>query len=73
VFSIIAYNIFIIGILVGAYKFLQLLPEDKKLVVNELNLLIGLGAIIGLSGNFIPKLKTKFQELILRAFGYRNN
>jgi hypothetical protein len=73
VFSIIAYNLFIVGVLVGAYKILQLLPEDKKLVVNDLNLIIGLGAIIGLSGNFIPKLKTKFQELILRAFGYRNN
>lgn len=72
VFSIIAYNLFIVGILVGAYKILQLLPEDKKLVVNDLNLIIGLGAIIGLSGNFLPKLKTKFQELILRAFGYRN-
>lgn len=72
VFSIIAYNLFIVGVLVGAYKILQLLPEDKKLVVNDLNLIIGLGAIIGLSGNFIPKLKTKFQELILRAFGYRN-
>jgi hypothetical protein len=70
VFSIIAYNLFIVGVLVGAYKILQLLPEDKKLVVNDLNLIIGLGAIIGLSGNFIPKLKTKFQELILRAFGY---
>lgn len=72
VFSIIAYNLFIVGILYGAYKTLQLLPEDKKLIVNDLNLLIGLGAIIGLSGNFIPKLKTKFKELILRAFGYRN-
>jgi hypothetical protein len=70
VFSIIAYNLFIVGILVGAYIILQLLPEDKKLVVNDLSLIIGLGAIIGLSGNFIPKLKTKFQELILRAFGY---
>lgn len=72
VFSIITYNLFIVGILVGAYKILQLLPEDKKLVVNDLNLIIGLGAIIGLSGNFIPKMKTKFKELILRAFGYRN-
>ncbi len=72
VFSIITYNLFILGILVGAYKILQLLPEDKKLVVNDLNLIIGLGAIIGLSGNFIPKMKTKFKELILRAFGYRN-
>ncbi|WP_150452412.1 hypothetical protein [Arenibacter lacus] len=71
VFSIIAYNLFIVGILVGAYKILQLLPEDKKLVVNDLNLIIGLGAIIGLSGNFIPKLKTKFQELILRIFGFK--
>lgn len=72
VFSIITYNLFIVGILVGAYKILQLLPEAKKLVVNDLNLIIGLGAIIGLSGNFIPKMKTKFKELILRAFGYRN-
>ena len=71
-FSIIAYNLFIVCLLVGAYKILQLLPEDKKLVVNDLNLIIGLGAIIGLSGNFIPKLKTKFKELTLRAFGYRN-
>lgn len=71
VFSIVAYNLFIIGVLFGAYKVLQLLPEDKKLIVNDLNLIIGLGAIIGLSGNFIPKLKTKFQEMILRAFGYR--
>lgn len=70
VFSLVAYNLFIVGILVAAYKVLQLLPEDKKLVVNDLNLIIGLGAIIGLSGNFIPKLKTKFQELIFRAFGY---
>ncbi len=71
-FSIIAYNLFILCILIGAYKVLQLLPEDKKLVVNDLNLIIGLGAIIGLSGNFIPKLKTKFLKLILRVFGYRN-
>lgn len=72
VFSIIIYNLFIVGVLVGAYKILQMLPEDKKLVINDLNLIIGLGAIIGLSGNFIPKLKTKFQELILRAFGFQN-
>ena len=71
VFSIIAYNLFVVGVLVGAYKILQLLPEDKKLVVNDLNVIIGLGTIIGLSGNFIPKLKTKFEELILRAFGYK--
>ena len=72
VFSILAYNAFLIFILYGAYQTLQYLPEDKKLVVDDLNLIIGLGAIIGLSGNFIPKLKTKFQELILKAFGYRN-
>lgn len=73
VFSIIAYNLFIVGVLICAYKTLQLLPEDKKLVVNDLDLIIGLGAIIGLSGNFIPKLKTKFTELTLSVFGYRNN
>lgn len=72
VFSIIGYNAFLVLLLYGAYEVLQYLPEDKKLVVNDLNLIIGLGAIVGLSGNFIPKLKTKFQELTLRAFGYRN-
>lgn len=72
VFSIIIYNLFIVCILILAYKILQLLPNDKKLVVNDLNLIIGLGAIIGLSGNFIPKLKIKLQALILRAFGYNN-
>ena len=72
IFSIVVYNLFIIGILCGAYKAFQLLPEDKKLFVNDLNLILGLGAVIGLSGNFIPKLKTKFQEMILRAFGYQN-
>lgn len=71
IFSIIIYNLFIIVLIFGAYKILKLLPEDKKLFINDLNLLIGLGAIIGLTGNLIPKLKTKFQELILRALGYR--
>lgn len=70
VFSIITYNLLIVGILFGAYKILQLLPEDKKLVVNDLNLIIGLGALIGLSGNFLPKFKSQFKKLILRAFGY---
>lgn len=69
-FSIIAYNLFIVGVLYGAYKILQLLPEDKKLVVSDLGLIIGLGAIIGLSGNFIPKLKSIFKELTLSVFGY---
>lgn len=71
VFSTIIYNLFIVVILFGAYKILQSLPEDKKLIVNDLNQIIGLGAIIGLSGNFIPKLKTKFQELIFAIFGYQ--
>lgn len=70
IFSIITYNVFMTLILYGAYQVLQYLPEDKKLVVNDLNLIIGFGAILGLSGNFIPKLKTKFKELILRGFGY---
>jgi hypothetical protein len=73
IFSIIVYNLFIIVLLFVSYKILKLLPDDKKLVINDLNLLIGLGAIIGLTSNFIPKLKKKFQVLILRAFGYRVN
>lgn len=72
IFSIFWYNAFLILLLYGAYEILQYLPDDKKLVMNDLNLIIGLGAIIGLSGNFIPKLKSKFQVLILRAFGYPN-
>ncbi|MGY8914372.1 MAG: hypothetical protein ACKVJF_04715 [Flavobacteriales bacterium] len=69
-FSIIVYNVFLILILYSAYRVLQYLPEDKKLVLNDLNLIIGLGALIGFSGNFIPKLKTKIKQLMLRIFGY---
>lgn len=69
--SILIYNTFIILVLFSGYKALQYLPEDKKLVINDINLIIGIGAIIGLSGNFIPWLKTQFQDMLLRLFGYK--
>lgn len=72
VFTYFAYNLFLILILFGAYKVLRSLPEDKKLIVNDLNLIIGLAAVIGLSGNFFPRIKKGLLNLMLKIFGYKN-
>jgi len=71
VFTYLAYNTLLLLLLIGAYRVLHSLPEDIKSKINEIGIIIGIGGV-GLLGNIIPKLKTKFQELILRAFGYRN-
>lgn len=73
VFSMIAYNIFLACFLYGLYKFLNFLPEDKKLVVDDLSLILGFWGILGFSGNFIPKVKIRFQKLVFKAFGYYNS
>lgn len=71
VFTYLAYNTLLLLFLIGAYKALHSLSEDIKSKINEIGIIIGIGGV-GLLGNIIPKLKTKFQELILRAFGYQN-
>ena len=72
VFTYITYNILLLLFLIGAYKLIHSLPEDVKSKINEVGIIIGIGGV-GLFGNIIPMWKTKFQELILKAFGYRNN
>ncbi len=72
IFSIVAYNLLVFGIIYGAYRVLDFLTEDEKQFLIDLNLILGFSAIIGLSGNFIPTLKDKFQKLILKVFGYYN-
>jgi hypothetical protein len=72
VFTYIAYNSILLLLLIGAYEILHSLPEDIKSRINEIGIIIGIGGV-GLFGNIIPMWRTKFQELILRAFGYRNN
>ena len=69
-FSYIAYNGLLLLILLGAYKLLHSFPEEWKLKINEVGIIIGIGGF-GLIGNVIPKLKTKFQQLVMKAFGYR--
>lgn len=71
VFTYIAYNSLLILILIGGYKLLHSLPEDIKSKINEVGIIIGIGGV-GLLGNIIPKFKTKFQEMVLKAFGYKN-
>lgn len=70
VFSVIFYNTLLLLILIGAYRLLHSLPDDWKSKINDVGIIIGIAGV-GLLGNIIPKLKMKFQELILRAFGYR--
>lgn len=70
VFTYLAYNTLLLLFLIGAYKLLHSFPDDIKSKINEVGIIIGIGGV-GLFGNIIPKWKEKFQELTLRAFGYR--
>lgn len=70
IFSYFAYNILLVLVLFGAYKLLHNLPEDWKSKINEIGILIGIGGV-GLFANTIPKWRARFQELVLKAFGYK--
>ncbi len=69
IFTYFAYNTLLLLILIGAYKILHSLPEDLKLTINEVGIIITIGGV-GLLGNIIPKWKMKFEKSILRVFGY---
>jgi len=70
IFTYITYNGLLLLILFGAYNLLHSLPEDIKSKINEVGIIIGIGGI-GLFGNIIPRLRSKFKESILKVFGYR--
>lgn len=72
IFSYFAYNSLLILLLFFAYKILQTLPEELKLKINDIGIIIGVGGV-GLLGNIIPKWKEKFKELLLKLFGYKAN
>ncbi|PRY98204.1 hypothetical protein BY457_11016 [Marinilabilia salmonicolor] len=69
VFSYFIYNILLLALLFVSYQILHSLPEELKLKINEVAIIIGIAGV-GFFGNLIPMFKVKFQELVLRTFGY---
>ena len=69
-FSYVVYNGFLVIILIIAYRVYHTLPEDKKIAINDFNLVVSLGALIGLSGNFIYKWRVAFRAWLYKIFGY---
>lgn len=69
IFSYIVYNSLLIFFVYGIYSFFHALPEDSKANINEIAIITGITGF-GLLGNIIPKWKTIFHSLMLKAFGY---
>ncbi|WP_162340155.1 hypothetical protein [Cyclobacterium salsum] len=69
IFSYFVYNILLLALLFASYQIVHSLSEELKLKINEVAIITGIAGV-GLFGNLIPKFRVKFQELVLRSFGY---
>lgn len=70
VLSYLIYNVLLLLLLFGVYKIMDSLPEDWKSKINDLVVILGLAGT-GLIGNFIPKLRMKFRDVLLNMLGYQ--
>ncbi|MBI1184228.1 hypothetical protein GC194_08145 [bacterium] len=63
------YNLFLAVLLLAAYYAMQQLPSEIKAKINDIGIIIGIGGV-GLLGNLIPSVRSRFKVFIQMLLGY---